>query len=98
MIVHCAVFILKPNQNTLLINALLLDKKYFNNSTNFIELISSVKEFFPNAKITADKFHVLRLTNPMINKARTEITGDKRSNPVRKLLLRSRHRLKYCPS
>ena len=39
MIVHCAVFILKPNQNTLLINALLLDKKYFNNSTNFIELI-----------------------------------------------------------
>ena len=39
MIVHCAVFILKLNQNTLLINALLLDKKYFNNSTNFIELM-----------------------------------------------------------
>lgn len=39
MIVHCAVFILKPNQNTLLIYALLLDKKYFNNSTNFIELM-----------------------------------------------------------
>lgn len=54
-----------------------------------------VREFFPNAKITADKFHVLRLTNPMINKARTEITGDKRSNPVRVLLLRNRHRLLY---
>ncbi len=47
-----------------------------------------VREFFPNAKITADKFHVLRLTNPMINAARTEITGDQRRNPVRKLLLR----------
>jgi len=54
-----------------------------------------VREFFPNAKITADKFHVLRLTNPMINKARTEITGDHRTNPVRKLLLRNRHDLKY---
>lgn len=54
-----------------------------------------VREFFPNAKITADKFHVLRLANPIINKARTEITGDQRSNPVRTLLLRNRHRLKY---
>jgi transposase len=54
-----------------------------------------VREFFPNAKITADKFHVLRLTNPIINKARTEITGDKRSNPIRKLLLRNRHTLEY---
>jgi len=34
-----------------------------------------VREFFPNANITADKFHVLRLLNPAINKARTEITG-----------------------
>jgi transposase len=54
-----------------------------------------VREFFPNAKLTADKFHVLRLTNPIINRARTEITGDQRSNPVRTLLLRNRHRLKY---
>jgi transposase len=54
-----------------------------------------VKEFFPNANLTADKFHVLRLANPMINKARMEITGDRRSNPVRHLLLRNRHRLKY---
>lgn len=54
-----------------------------------------VREFFPNAKLTADKFHVLRLTNPMINRARVEITNDKRSNPVRKLLLRNRCKLQY---
>lgn len=54
-----------------------------------------VKEFFPNAKLTADKLHVLRLINPIINKARVETTRDKRSNPVRRLLLRNRHRLKY---
>jgi transposase len=54
-----------------------------------------IKDFFPNAIIVADKFHVLRLLNPAINKARTEITGDKRANPVRRLLLRNRHKLKY---
>lgn len=54
-----------------------------------------IKDFFPNAITIADKFHVLRLLNPAINKARTEITGDKRSNPVRRLLLRNRHKLKY---
>lgn len=56
---------------------------------------SFVKGFFPNAKIVADKFHVLRLLNPYINKKRKEITGDVRSNPVRKLLLRNRHTLEY---
>ena len=54
-----------------------------------------VREFFPNAKLTADKFHVLRLTNPIINKARIEITSDTRKNPVRKLLLRNRKNLQY---
>ncbi len=49
-----------------------------------------IKDFFPNAKITADKFHVLRLANPMLIKARNEITGDQRSNPVRILLQRNR--------
>lgn len=53
------------------------------------------REAFPNAKIIADKFHVLRLLNPAINKRRKEITGDKRSNPVRKLLLRNGHKLEY---
>lgn len=54
-----------------------------------------IKEFFPNAKITADKFHVLRLANPMLITARTEITGDQRSNPIRQLLQRNRTDLKY---
>lgn len=53
------------------------------------------KEFFPQARLVADHFHVIRLLNPMINKARTEITGDKRSNPVRKLLLLNGKRLEY---
>jgi len=50
---------------------------------------------FPNAKIIADHFHVVRLLNPAINKARTEITGDQRSNPVRRLLLFNGKRLEY---
>lgn len=54
-----------------------------------------VKEFFPNAEIVADKFHVLRLLNPMINKLRKEITGDKRTHPVRRLLLKAGYRLKH---
>jgi transposase len=48
---------------------------------------SFAREFFPNAKIIADKFHVVRLFNPMINKHRKEILGDKRALPVRRLLL-----------
>lgn len=56
---------------------------------------SFVKGFFPNAKMVADKFHVLRLLNGAINRARKDITGDVRKNPVRKLLLRNRHTLEY---
>ena len=48
-----------------------------------------VHEFFPNAKIVADKFHVLRLLHPAINRNRINITGDKRKNPARKLLLKN---------
>lgn len=56
---------------------------------------SFAKDFFPNAKIIADKFHVLRLLHPAINKRRTMITGDRRSNPIRRLLLRSGKKLEY---
>jgi transposase len=56
---------------------------------------SFIKDFFPNARIVADKFHVLRLLTPAINKRRVAITGDKRSLPLRRLLLRRRHRLAY---
>ncbi len=64
-----------------------------------LDMCDAFKKFatdhFPNAKITADKFHVLRLITPALNSRRKEITGDKRSNPVRKLLLRNGHTLKY---
>lgn len=52
-------------------------------------------EHFPNADIIADKFHVLRLLTPAINRRRKDITGDVRKNPVRKLLLRNGHQLEY---
>lgn len=52
-----------------------------------------ILDFFPNAKITVDKFHVLRLIQPAIRKYRKEVTGDKRSNPIRKLLLKNRKKL-----
>lgn len=54
---------------------------------------SFVKEFFPNAEMIADKFHVLRLLNGSLNRRRKEITGDKRKNPIRKLLLRNGNNL-----
>src|SRR6185312_12093435 len=56
---------------------------------------SFIKEQFPNAKIIADKFHVLRLLTPAINKHRVAATGDNRKNPIRRLLLRNRTKLLY---
>lgn len=56
---------------------------------------SFVRDFFPNAEMVADKFHVLRLLTPAINKARVQITGDKRRLPLRWLLLKPRYKLKY---
>lgn len=54
---------------------------------------SFAKSFFPNAEITADHFHVVRLLHPTINKLRKQITGDKRKHPLRKLLLKNGHKL-----
>jgi len=56
---------------------------------------SLIKEHFPNATIIADKFHVLRLLTPAINKHRVALSGDQRRNPVRRLLLRNRCKLLY---
>lgn len=56
---------------------------------------SFVKEFFPNAAITADKFHVIRLLHPAINRRRKEITGDRRTLLIRRLLLRSSKKLSF---
>lgn len=56
---------------------------------------SFVKEMFPNAEMIADKFHVLRLLTPAINKRRVQITGDKRKMPLRWMLLKPRYKLQY---
>ena len=47
------------------------------------------REYFPNADIIADRFHVQRLFTKKVNRLRKRITGDKRTHPIRKLLLRN---------
>lgn len=54
-----------------------------------------VRRYFPNSRIVADKFHVVRLLNPAINRCRKEITGDKRSLGVRRLLLKNGHNVSF---
>lgn len=56
---------------------------------------SFARSFFPNAKIVADKFHVLRLLSPAILSLRREITGTKADRRARKLLLMSSKKLDY---
>ncbi len=55
---------------------------------------SFARETFQNARLVADRFHVQRLFIRLVNKFRREATGDKRSNPIRKLLLRNAKKLK----
>lgn len=54
---------------------------------------SFIYSFFPNAKITADKFHVVRLFQKEINHARLELTGDKRKHPMRKFVFKNHNEL-----
>lgn len=54
---------------------------------------SLIRALFPKARITADKFHVLRLLVPAINRRRKKIAGDRRTNPIGRLLLRSKYAL-----
>jgi len=49
--------------------------------------------FFPCAQLIADKFHVLRLLTPHLNKKRRELAGDRRTNPIGRLLLRNGYQL-----
>ncbi len=53
------------------------------------------REFFPNARIVADKFHVLRLLSPSLLRRRKEITGTRADLRAKKLLLMSSHKLDY---
>lgn len=56
---------------------------------------SFIKEQFPNAKIIADKFHVLRLLTPALNKHRVAFTGQNKQLPIRRLLMKPRFKLLY---
>jgi len=47
------------------------------------------RALFPRARITADKFHVVKLLTPAINQRRKKLAGDRRTNPIGNLLLRS---------
>jgi transposase len=53
------------------------------------------KGHFPNAKIIADKFHVLRLLSPALMRKRYEITGTRADAKARRLLLCSSHKLDH---
>lgn len=52
-------------------------------------------EFFPDARIIADKFHVLRLLTPALLRRRKEIAGTRADLRAKKLLLMSGHKLGY---
>lgn len=54
---------------------------------------SFAKNFFPNAELVADRFHVERLIQPLMLEKRISITGDQRTNPVRNLMNRKRKNL-----
>jgi transposase len=63
---------------------------------------SFAKEFFPNAIVIADKFHLVRLANHALNLKRLEIIKDPKSyitksrkNPLRKMLLKNGKRLRF---
>src|ERR1051325_10610366 len=54
-----------------------------------------IHSFFPNAKLVADKFHVLRLLTPALLKKRKEISGTRADLRAKKLLLMSGKNLNY---
>ncbi len=56
---------------------------------------SFVAKFFPNAKMIADKFHVMRLFSPHIMKRGKEIHGHRQELKIRRKLLMSRQKLDY---
>ena len=61
---------------------------------------SFAKDFFPCARLIADKFHVVKLMHPLIHELRKEVVDrekleNKRKNPVVRLLLRYRKKLRH---
>lgn len=56
---------------------------------------SLVHHQFPHAEIVADKFHVLRLLSPALRRRRIDITGDRRTLRIKRLLQKNRPGLNY---
>jgi transposase len=56
---------------------------------------SAMRRHLPNATIVADRFHVQRMMNRLVNKKRKELTGDKRTHPIRTILLRDNSKLDW---
>lgn len=56
---------------------------------------SFARKFFPNAKLVADKFHVLRLFTPHIMRTGKDIHGHRKELRTRRKLLCSRVKLDY---
>lgn len=57
-------------------------------------------DYFPNARVIADKFHVIKLLHPAIHKYRREIINSHelnphRRNPVARMLIKYGKKLKY---
>lgn len=53
------------------------------------------RDHFPNAKLIADKFHVLRLITPALMRKRFEITGTRADARARRLLTMSSYKLDH---
>lgn len=53
------------------------------------------RDFFPHADLIADKFHVIRLLHPTINRYRRALPQYSKDRRLRALLLTSAHRLDY---
>lgn len=61
---------------------------------------SFAMDFFPNARLVADKFHVVKLMHPLIHELRKKVIEDhkieiKRRNPIFRLLLKYRRKLRF---
>jgi transposase len=54
-----------------------------------------IRSLFPNARIVADKFHVLRLFHPHLMRESKKISGHRQELGLRKLLLKNRFKLDY---
>ncbi|MDB5038952.1 MAG: transposase [Bacteriovoracaceae bacterium] len=53
------------------------------------------KNLFPNARLVADKFHVLRLLHPALHRYRRELPAHRKDRKIRRLLLTAGHRLDW---